>query len=381
MLARRSFGLASMAVVLVGFTVQAKAVEITNFTGGDAGEGLDLQGNFTYAVDISGVGNRQVADANFTRDTRTDGFSVDAGFNLPGWATPEYGDTENDDNLEYLMSSIRWSDYNNPEIPTVDILMDVQAGQQYKLQMLFTESCCDRGFDIRLEDELLVDDFVIYDYHLDQEFGLASRGDGVLITHEFTAGDNELFLSLGGDTPDHPDNNGHISAITLERLSAVTPGDFDQNGSLDAADINALSAEVRSGANSPAFNLNGDAVVDDKDRTVWVRDLRKTWFGDANLDNVFNSSDFVAVFTAGQYEDAVAGNSGWATGDWDGDGDFTSGDFVVAFQDGGYEKGPRVAVAAVPEPAGLSLLALGTALALWRTPGRSKRPGVRGTRE
>jgi hypothetical protein len=36
----------------------------------------------------------------------------------------------------------------------------------------------------------------------------------------------------------------------------------------------------------------------------------------------------------------------------DGDGDFKTNDLVSAFQDGGYEKGPRPAVAVVPEPSG-----------------------------
>ena len=37
------------------------------------------------------------------------------------------------------------------------------------------------------------------------------------------------------------------------------------------------------------------------------------------------------------YEVAVAGNSTWADGDWDGDGEFTSQDIILAFQDGNYE--------------------------------------------
>jgi len=68
----------------------------------------------------------------------------------------------------------------------------------------------------------------------------------------------------------------------------------------------------------------------------------------------FNSTDLVAVFSAGQYEDTIEDNSTWATGDWNADGDFDSGDLVLAFTDGGYEQGPRPA--AVPEPTGLMLI-------------------------
>jgi MYXO-CTERM domain-containing protein len=146
----------------------------------------------------------------------------------------------------------------------------------------------------------------------------------------------------------------NTKSVTL----VVSPrGDFNGNGVLDAADIDQLSTQVRAGTNPVAYDLNNDQLVTDADRTVWVNDLRKTYFGDANLDGLFDSGDFVTVFQAGQYEDAKTGNSSWATGDWNGDADFDSGDFVTAFQAGGYEQGPRAAVQAVPEPTA-GLLAL-----------------------
>lgn len=342
--------LACIILAAGAWTTPTRAVEIGQFFGGDPGEGLDLQGDFLYAVDIAGSENRKVGDALFTRDSRTTGFSIVASDIAASWATPEYGDTENDTNLERTMRGIRWSNVLNPTTPTVDITMDVVKGEKYKLQMLFTESCCDRAFDILMEDEMLVDDFVIFNYHVDQTPGIASRSDGVVIWQEFTAGDSQLSLILGMNAPDHPDNNGHISALTLERLTPAVPGDFDGNTDLDVADIDALSAAVAAGTNVSKFDLNGDAKVDTLDRTKWVSELKKTWFGDANMDLQFTSADFVLVFSAGEYEDEIAGNSGWADGDWNGDGDFNSTDFVIAFTDGGYEAGPRAAVSAVPEP-------------------------------
>jgi hypothetical protein len=68
---------------------------------------------------------------------------------------------------------------------------------------------------------------------------------------------------------------------------------------------------------------------------------------------------FARASEAGQYEDALGGNSGWSSGDWDGDGEFTTGDLVAAFQDGGYEKGPRPTIATVPEPSSWFMLLLG----------------------
>jgi hypothetical protein len=98
-----------------------------------------------------------------------------------------------------------------------------------------------------------------------------------------------------------------------------------------------------------------DSIQDADERELFVREMLRTWFGDANLDGQFSSSDLVQVFTLGQYEDSVAGNSTWRSGDWNGDGDFGSSDLVVAFQDGGYEQGNRLAVAASVAPASASL--------------------------
>ena len=122
--------------------------------------------------------------------------------------------------------------------------------------------------------------------------------------------------------------------------------------------VRARTAEVRAGTNTAQFDVNADSVVNDMDRQTWVNSLRKTYFGDSNLDGEFNSADFVLVFTTGQYEDSSPGNSGWRAGDWNGDGDFTRTDFVTAFQAGAYEQGPRLA-AAVPEPSGVGLVGLG----------------------
>lgn len=115
------------------------------------------------------------------------------------------------------------------------------------------------------------------------------------------------------------------------------PCDVNSDGACNAADVDLLT---------------GDA------RTNWVVNLMKTYVGDANLDGVFNSTDFVSVFSAGEYEDAIQDNSGWAEGDWNGDKDFDSSDFVAAFSDGGYELGPRAAVSAVPEPSSLAVASL-----------------------
>lgn len=106
----------------------------------------------------------------------------------------------------------------------------------------------------------------------------------------------------------------------------------------------------------PTARLDDGSLTDPVERANYVHDVLGTWIGDSNLDGEFNSSDFVAVFTAGLFETGLAAT--WADGDWNGDGIFGSGDFVAAFTDGGFESGPRPP-AAVPEPAGIVLLLVG----------------------
>ena len=113
---------------------------------------------------------------------------------------------------------------------------------------------------------------------------------------------------------------------------------MDGNGVVDAEDINAMFVQMRSATPDLSFDLNGDGLVDATDRDILVEDLIGTSFGDSNFDGIFNSADLVFVLIAGEYEDGIAGNSKWQTGDWDGDGDFDTGDFVLALIKGGYSE-------------------------------------------
>ena len=99
--------------------------------------------------------------------------------------------------------------------------------------------------------------------------------------------------------------------------------------------------------------------MDEDDRQAWVHGVMGTFFGDANLDGRFDTTDLVEVFRAGEYDDDIDGNSTWSTGDCNGDGEFDSLDLVVAFSDGGYELGPRSELVLVPEPTSLAPLVAG----------------------
>ena len=90
------------------------------------------------------------------------------------------------------MNSIRWSSHPTP----VDIqLGGLIAGSEYKLQLLFYEQCCTRGFDVLVGGVNIVEEFSPQREH----GGIAAPGMGAVITYTFTAGAaGTLSVSLAG---------------------------------------------------------------------------------------------------------------------------------------------------------------------------------------
>jgi hypothetical protein len=105
----------------------------------------------------------------------------------------------------------------------------------------------------------------------------------------------------------------------------------------------------------PVLEDFGASVFD----TTISRVATPAFAGDANLDGLFDSSDLIGMFRAGEYEDAVPANSTWSEGDFNNDHEFTSADLVLALRTGRYlssEARGASLIHPVPEPGTLTLL-------------------------
>jgi hypothetical protein len=117
----------------------------------------------------------------------------------------------------------------------------------------------------------------------------------------------------------------------------VRTGDVDGDGRITATDIDKACDAVIRQDTGKIFDVNRDKKVDLTDVEYLVRDILGTSVGDADLNGVFDSTDLVAAFQAGQFENGAAGRATWATGDWNCDGHFTTTDLVMAFAAAAYK--------------------------------------------
>jgi VCBS repeat-containing protein len=116
------------------------------------------------------------------------------------------------------------------------------------------------------------------------------------------------------------------------------PGDLNGDNQINHADIDLMCGAVINGGDPRRFDLDKNGEISMSDHDMLIRGILKTTYGDANLDGVFDTTDLVLIFQAGQYGDGIENNSNWAVGDWNCDRDFDSSDLIVAFQWGGFSQ-------------------------------------------
>ena len=139
------------------------------------------------------------------------------------------------------------------------------------------------------------------------------------------------------------------AAFTL--LSSTTSGlfgDFNGNGTLDAPDIDLLSAQIRGGSSDGKYDLNNDGNVNFDDHAFWVSDVFGTLPGDADLNKEVTFLDFLAL------ANNFGQTGGWADGEFNGDGTVRFNDFVALAQNYGLSAAasaePTTFASSVPEP-------------------------------
>ncbi|MCA9216499.1 MAG: lamin tail domain-containing protein [Planctomycetales bacterium] len=188
-------------------------------------------------------------------------------------------------------------------------------------------------------------------------YRLSNGGEAILLQ----LGDGEIIQSFTYDDKWHVNTDGSgPSLVIVDPVGALSswnqasgwkasdaadgtpgasddgPADLNNDGVISADDIDYFCSGLR--GNDLQFDFDNDQKVGESDLLHLVQDRIRTSIGDANLDGTFDSSDFVTVFQAAEFEDGVDGNSTWAEGDWNCDGDFTTTDLVFAFQFGKFDR-------------------------------------------
>ncbi len=145
---------------------------------------------------------------------------------------------------------------------------------------------------------------------------------GILISNPGGATDGVDFSSREvGFASDRP----KLTILHVPVASPTRPRRFYLDGIVDVHDITSMSLAIQTDAREAVFDLAADGgPASQTDLDVLITEILNTDYGDANLDGVFDSNDFVQVFVVGEYEDSIDHNSAWNEGDWNGDGDFDS---------------------------------------------------------
>ena len=183
--------------------------------------------------------------------------------------------------------------------------------------------------------------------------------------------DGDQMVPLSFEFEISPDEQVFHGIVTIALTSMDTDAndfiwlsDSDRNIALSEFGISTGESDVIllefTGSDLGIFD-DGDLrlIVGDNTMIDWARldlTVADRVIGDSNHSGRFDSADLVAVFSAGEFEDDVSGNSTWATGDWNRDGEFDTSDLVLAFQaDTFSDTNPAIAV---PEPASILNLVL-----------------------
>jgi Malectin domain len=298
---------AGIAIALAGSMSQShSAPTITTFTGGDAGEGFTLSGTYAYTVDLGAefewLPNQTVQGHTFVKASAV-GVTVALGGSgnlaAPWWdTTPEYGSFDDDNALEQIMGNTLLS-YGTS--PSISLTIPVTVGQQYSLQLLFADlsETATRNFDVTIEGNLEVDNF-------QPQQGLAPATPhyfGTVLTHTFTAGDNELNVLLSQGDWGIGDANPIIQGFTLQAIAGPATVPYvdwaSANGVAGTADADSDNDGVDNGVEyfmgitsaDPVFTAN--PALDSTNTITWP--MSPTYDGNYEVETSTNLGTWTPV--------------------------------------------------------------------------------------
>ncbi len=142
--------------------------------------------------------------------------------------------------------------------------------------------------------------------------------------------------------------------------TAASWGDFNDDGSVGAGDIDALYDALAAGTGDVTYDINYNSAVTQADVDVLIRDLLDTEYGDADLDGDIDLDDFVILKAH-----FGAADASWGIGDFSGNGSVNLDDFIMLKSNFGF--------AGLPEPGSVLLLATGALATLRRRRTDSRR--------
>ncbi|MEX0613423.1 MAG: hypothetical protein WD229_15000, partial [Pirellulales bacterium] len=134
-------------------------------------------------------------------------------------------------------------------------------------------------------------------------------------------------------------------------------GDVNSSGTTNSADVDLLYGNF--GAGSWLYDMNVDGVVNIDDVQTMITEVFRTMRGDFNVDGMIDAADYVAW-----RKGLGAGGTRYTQGDGDLDGDVDATDLAIWQSGFGFARQPLMAgsggaaLAAVPEPSTLTLVAL-----------------------
>jgi hypothetical protein len=157
--------------------------------------------------------------------------------------------------------------------------------------------------------------------------GSYSMGDSEQVSAAVVAGERYVVRVYGDSGATNPN---YTMMIDGPESSSAGPGDFNDDGQLDCADIDALTQAIAAGTNDAAFDISGDGLVDLVDRDQWLVEGGAAnlpsgapyLLGDANLNGVVDLSDF-NIWNTNKFTLVAS----WCRGDFNADGGVDISDF------------------------------------------------------